>query len=321
MKEDLKICGEILSKLKKHAKATPFLEPVDYVSLNLLDYPEKIPHPMDLQTVTNKLKGYKTKKEFIDDIRLIFNNCYVYNGETAHVSRMAKDLELYFDVIIKKHTQTNQDLELCTSIVNEITKSKWKKFTWPFLEPVNLKDVTNYLSVIDTPMDLSTVRKKLPNYTNKFEFFSDLLLMVKNCFKFNPPDSEIYTCGKEMEKLIDKNCQVLTEKDLLSEISLLSEKLSDLSRTMQTYETLLFHIRKNEGQRKQFTLEDRILIADAISKLDDDKSAKVAMIIKKNDQNFIIHGKEEVEVDFKILPDFIVEEIDVYLKKENVIAE
>ncbi|KRH93175.1 Transcription initiation factor TFIID, subunit BDF1 [Pseudoloma neurophilia] len=320
MKEDSKICSEILQKLKKHAKATPFLEPVDYVSLNLLDYPEKIKQPMDFQTITGKLKNYKTKKEFFDDVQLIFNNCYTYNGETSHISRMAKDLEIYFNQITTKYTQNNLDLDLCTNILNELFKSKWKKYTWPFVEPVNLKEVTNYLSIIEKPMDLSTVKKKLPHYLNKFEFFADLMLILKNCFKFNPPESEIYICGKELEKIIDKNCNFLSEKDLLSEISLLNEKLQYLSDMMRTYEKLLFYIRRNEGKQKIFTLEERIIIAESINRLDEEKCAKIAMIIKKNDNHFIIHGKEEIEIDFKVMPDFIIQEIEEYLKKENILA-
>lgn len=321
MKDDMKICNEILTKLKKHVKAAPFLEPVDYVALEIPDYPEKISHPMDLQTITEKMKTYKSKKEFYDDVKLIFSNCYAYNGETSHISKMAKDLDNYFESIISKHTDKNLDSEYCSSVLNEITKSKYKKFNWPFLEPVDLEQVPNYLSIIDNPIDLSTIKKKLPTYTNKFEFFSDLLLMIKNCFKFNTQDSEIYNCGKDMLKLIDKNCNELTEKDLLSEISLLNKKLSNLSQTLNRYEELLFHVRKKDGKRKQFSIEDRITIADVISKLDDDKCAKIALIIKKNDQNFVIHGKEEVEVDFKVLPDFIVEEIDIYLKNENLLVD
>lgn len=321
MKDDMKVCNEILAKLKKHAKAAPFLEPVDYVTLKLMDYPAKITNPMDFHTITNKMKNYKSKTEFIHDVKLIFSNCYSYNGENAHVSKMARDLEIYFDVILSKYVKNNVDLDACTSILNEITKSKHKKFNWPFLEPVDVELVPNYLNIVEKPMDLSTIRKKLTNYQNRFEFFSDLILMIRNCFKFNAPESEVYKCGKEMEKFIDKNCTNFTEKDILSEISLISEKLSCLSQTMNLYEDLLFTIRKKEGKRKQFSLEDRISIADVISKLDDEKSGKIAMIIKKNDQNFVIHGKEEVEVDFRILPDFIVEEIDIFLKKENLILD
>lgn len=40
-----------------------------------------ISNPMDLQTVQKKVKSkqYKSKKEFADDLDLIWSNCYTYN--------------------------------------------------------------------------------------------------------------------------------------------------------------------------------------------------------------------------------------------------
>lgn len=318
MLHDLKLCEEILSKLKKHTKASPFLEPVDHVALNIPDYLEKVKTPMDFQTITQKIKGYSTQQEFVNDVRLIFSNCYYYNGEDSGVSKMAHELETYFDSLLAKGLKNNVDIDVCTNILNEILKSKHKKITWAFLEAVNTKVVTNYLSVIENPMDLTTMKKKLPFYENRIEFFADLLLIIRNCYKFNAKGTEIYNCAEEMEKLIDKNCGFLNEKDLLNSISDIKEQLTTLSNKMSLYEDVLFHVRKKEGKRKVYSLDDRIRIADRVSKLDEDKCVKIALIIKKNDKSFSIAGKEEVEVDFKILPDFIVEEIDTYLKKENI---
>lgn len=58
-----------------------FKEPVDYITLNLPDYPEIVKKPMDLGTVMLKLtsKRYKEFKEFVDDVNLIFANCMAYN--------------------------------------------------------------------------------------------------------------------------------------------------------------------------------------------------------------------------------------------------
>jgi hypothetical protein len=47
---------EVIRQLKNHAFGYPFREPVNYIALGLLDYPEKIRHPMDLDTVYKKLK-------------------------------------------------------------------------------------------------------------------------------------------------------------------------------------------------------------------------------------------------------------------------
>ena len=48
-----------------------------------------IKHPMDLSTVMKKLKGfqYKSKKEFVDDLMLIWQNCLTYNADPSHYLR------------------------------------------------------------------------------------------------------------------------------------------------------------------------------------------------------------------------------------------
>ena len=57
--------------------AWPFYQPVDVKALNLHDYHEVIKKPMDLSTVQANLdrESYKSKEEFANDIRLIFQNC------------------------------------------------------------------------------------------------------------------------------------------------------------------------------------------------------------------------------------------------------
>lgn len=51
--------------------------------------PAVIKHPMDLGTVMKKLKqhAYKSKKEFVDDLNLIWANCLKYNADPSHFLR------------------------------------------------------------------------------------------------------------------------------------------------------------------------------------------------------------------------------------------
>ncbi|KAI5842522.1 hypothetical protein DFP73DRAFT_573945 [Morchella snyderi] len=53
------------------------------------DYFSIIKHPMDLGTVMKKLKThqYKSKKEFVDDLNLIWANCLAYNADPMHYLR------------------------------------------------------------------------------------------------------------------------------------------------------------------------------------------------------------------------------------------
>ncbi|EWC48248.1 hypothetical protein DRE_02352 [Drechslerella stenobrocha 248] len=53
------------------------------------DYFNIIKHPMDLGTVMKKLKqlAYKSKKEFVEDVNLIWQNCLQYNADPKHYLR------------------------------------------------------------------------------------------------------------------------------------------------------------------------------------------------------------------------------------------
>ncbi|KAG2185419.1 hypothetical protein INT44_002210, partial [Umbelopsis vinacea] len=73
-------CEKVLMDLKNYTEhSTPFLNKVN--KREAPDYYDVIKKPMDLGLVTKKLKAchYKSKKEFADDLYLIYENCLVYN--------------------------------------------------------------------------------------------------------------------------------------------------------------------------------------------------------------------------------------------------
>lgn len=77
----------------------PFLHPVDVVALNIPDYVDIIKHPMDLSTIEKKLNDgeYVEPKDFEEDIKLMFNNCYLYNPPSLPIHKMGRQLEKVFD--------------------------------------------------------------------------------------------------------------------------------------------------------------------------------------------------------------------------------
>ncbi|KAJ3923858.1 hypothetical protein F5877DRAFT_30731, partial [Lentinula edodes] len=64
--------------------AEAFLKPV--LKAEVADYYDVISNPMDFQTMSKKLKArqYKSKKEFKDDLDLIWSNCCTYNSTEGH---------------------------------------------------------------------------------------------------------------------------------------------------------------------------------------------------------------------------------------------
>ncbi|KAF2752355.1 hypothetical protein M011DRAFT_463162 [Sporormia fimetaria CBS 119925] len=67
--------------------AHPFLQKVN--KREAPDYYTVIKQPMDLSTVNKKMRTfqYKSKKEFVDDVMLMWSNCLKYNADPAHFLR------------------------------------------------------------------------------------------------------------------------------------------------------------------------------------------------------------------------------------------
>ena len=84
----------MMNALSKHTKAWIFNEPVDPKKLQINDYNDIIKKPMDFGTIKENLKKhyYRSMRQFIEDVELVFRNCYMYNGETAQVSLMCKEV-------------------------------------------------------------------------------------------------------------------------------------------------------------------------------------------------------------------------------------
>ncbi|KAG1137208.1 hypothetical protein G6F37_010855 [Rhizopus arrhizus] len=103
-RDQIKYCGAIMRNLKKHRDATPFLQPVDYIKLNIPDYPKIIHHPMDLATVDKKLNSgqYSSVDQWICDVRLVFNNCFKFNGPEATISMLCQNVESAFEKSLRQ---------------------------------------------------------------------------------------------------------------------------------------------------------------------------------------------------------------------------
>jgi hypothetical protein len=237
LRDQIKYCNTMLKALRRHPDSGPFLDPVDPVALNVPDYYDIIKHPMDLTTLQTNLNSGKYADNpdlFINDTRLIFSNCYTYNGINSQISEMAKALEKVFDNMLKKmpkegdhssygskskinHSSTSKkhpkkvilkgELKFCKETINEMLKKKYTNINIPFLEPVDpiALGVPDYYNVITNPMDLSTLRKKLESgeYETADQFEHDCRLIFSNCYTYNHPDSEVYKMGQSLEEVFN----------------------------------------------------------------------------------------------------------------------
>ncbi|XP_062869487.1 tripartite motif-containing protein 66 [Trichomycterus rosablanca] len=91
----------------------------------------------------------------------------------------------------------------------------------PFHEPVSPL-ARHYYQIIKRPMDLSVIRSRLnknspAHYDSPAEFVTDVLLMFKNCAKFNYPDSEVAQAGLSLQSFfLSKLSEVFPELSCFS---------------------------------------------------------------------------------------------------------
>ncbi|XP_061178155.1 tyrosine-protein kinase BAZ1B-like isoform X1 [Saccostrea echinata] len=90
------------------------------------------------------------------------------------------------------------DLSICEQIVANTMK---QKACWPFLNPVNKKEVPDYYQIIKHPLDFQIIKDRLQClvYGSPLEVMEDVKLVFNNAETYNKEGSEILDYMREVE--------------------------------------------------------------------------------------------------------------------------
>ncbi|CAG8434704.1 7790_t:CDS:2 [Diversispora eburnea] len=300
-RENLRKCIEIIKTLKRHSHTAPFLEPVDPVKYGIPDYFDIIKKPMDLGTVHAKLNKieYSFVNEFINDVKLTFSNCTLYNGVAHQYSIYAKQLNDEFDAFISKFFETknenlkapaepstkvsnpvviaspssrpkngrkkNNELNFCRKVLQELRKRTHWHYAYPFYEPVDAEAlrVPDYYKIITNPMDLSTIGSKLDadQYKNSEGFESDVRQIFKNCYAYNDQKSDVYKMGKMLESVFEKKWSERPSPNMEDTIESGSESETGERDHLRALQRHLSDLSSQISQTKKLTSAKRKSIA------------------------------------------------------------
>lgn len=97
----------IVQSIAARTDSFAFREPVDWKGMQLHDYREIIKKPMDLGTLRLNIenKKYLSLQEAVQDMKLIWDNCKLYNGAGSEFYALADKLSVISD-------------EYCTALMN-----------------------------------------------------------------------------------------------------------------------------------------------------------------------------------------------------------
>ncbi|XP_047452373.1 bromodomain-containing protein 1-like isoform X2 [Mugil cephalus] len=130
--------------------------------------------------------------------------------------RLRHDLErarLLLELIRKREKMKREEMKLQQSVLEVqltpfnillravLSQLQEKDQYSIFAQPVNVKEVPDYLDHIKDPMDFSTMRKRIDahHYRSLEEFEADFNLIIANCLKYNAKDTFFYRAGQRMQ--------------------------------------------------------------------------------------------------------------------------
>ncbi|XP_029472092.1 bromodomain-containing protein 1 isoform X3 [Rhinatrema bivittatum] len=136
----------------------------------------------ETQALKKKLKYWQRLRHDLERARLLIElirKREKLKREQFKVEQVAMELQLTpFTVLLR-------------SILDQLQEKDPARI---FAQPVNLKEVPDYLDHIKHPMDFSTMKTRLENqgYRNLNEFEEDFNLIIDNCMKYNAKDTIFY---------------------------------------------------------------------------------------------------------------------------------
>ncbi|VDM31136.1 unnamed protein product [Hydatigera taeniaeformis] len=305
LSESLKQCSSLLKDLcsaRYRQYNQLFLKPVDVERLGLHDYHDIITHPMDLSTIRTKLDSgaYQNKNEFAADMRLMFDNCYKYNGEKSDVSDLGRALQGIFEENFVKIVDDDadgvhtSDSRSCDAMIQAVIKdhqrivAQYNKFGED-LQKLS-SNIATILTVLDFPAEQAGV--KMPK---KGKFSRDAFRKTKNAQKTKKKSQNASTYQNAVPAQTTAAVPGVPNALAVVPYGVDEDFVSDANARPMTYD-----------EKRQLSLD--------INKLPGEKLGRVVQIIQQREPSHRDCNPDEIEIDFETLQSSTLRELERYVK-------
>jgi hypothetical protein len=183
--------------------------------------------------------------------------------------------------------------------------------SYVFRNPVNYDEdgLTDYLTIVETPMDLSTVKLKLKEnkYISAQEVIDDIMLIWKNCKKYNIEGSEIYKYAEYLEKQSKKAIEKFYKV-----------KFAKTSKFtfMKDYEDDDFLPPKSTDNN--ITFEEKVLLSDNIKRLSPEGLSLLMTFLKNNiPEALIIQEQDKYKISIGCIKKCFYDDINLLIHEHS----
>ncbi|VUZ48222.1 unnamed protein product [Hymenolepis diminuta] len=317
LSESLKQCSNLLKDLcsnrLKHCNSI-FLKPVDVVGLGLSDYYSIIQHPMDLSTVRTKLENgeYATKDDFAADIRLMFDNCYRYNGAENEIGAMGKALESVFE---EGFAKISDDVpEGVEGMVSHITKEHQRLFSLLSKASEDMQKLTTSVNHLMTMMNdpaviqmLKSAKKGPASVHNSTALsgFDDHQINRK-------PKPAQKTKRKSQNMASYPNAAAATAIPATASAAGLPGSATTAAMPVAPYGVDEGFV--SDANARPMTYDEKRQLSLDINKLPGEKLGRVVQIIQQREPSHRDCNPDEIEIDFETLQHSTLRELERYVK-------
>jgi hypothetical protein len=222
----------------------------------------------------------------------------------------------------------NDGIKKCLNLVQKLKKHNCSA---PFLLPVDVEGLGlyDYYDVVQEPMDLSTVEKKLKNgeYSSVHEFGTDIRKIWNNAFNYNTEASSIYQMTTKMSSYFERLFKEVEDVQFNDKIMDLEKKLKELSKQVAELNqpAPMSGTKVNRSGTKSskspavleepMSIQEKKILCENIKRLPPDSLRGVWEIVSKGLPNNQ-HNKEELVFDIDALPVKVTRELERYVKNK-----
>ncbi|XP_023639941.1 transcription factor GTE1 [Capsella rubella] len=238
------------------------------------------------------------------------------------------------DKIKAKHVSSPELMRQFATMFRQIAQNKW---AWPFMEPVDVKGLGlhDYYKVIEKPMDLGTIKKKMDGseYSNVREIYADVRLVFKNAMKYNEAKEDVYVMAEsllqkfeekwiqimpklveEEKKQAEEEAEEYASKQLTLEAAQ-AEMARDLSNELYEIDLQLEKLRESVVHRcRKLSTQEKKGLSAALGRLSPEDLSKALKMVSESNPSFPA-GAPEVELDIDVQTDVTLWRLKVFVQE------